>query len=299
MYKSYDNEIMTTFMPCQSKTEKSERRIMTMNKEAKKPKGFYVEKGNFFVHAAIVLLAISMAFRLLGTLSLWGDMFALATQIVLPLVCSLLFILFALVFGRIALWTTILPVLGGAAFFILSATSGNEQLKMIICIAIAFAAAFVYTATLAGMIRTKWLNVIVFALVLAYQIVFLAIPAFSDAENPVSFAGGMTLLSSIGIILAMFCFSLAVRRAKPPKENPDLPKIKDPVVIAPEQPVLPEETPETAAESAEESTEPVDAAARTIPEEESCVEAPQAEEPLAEEPVSEKETEEKDDDIQA
>ena len=226
-----------------------------MNKEAKKPRGFYVEKGSFFVHAAVILLALSMAVRLLGTMQLWGDMFALATQIALPVVCALLFILFALLFGRIALWTTILPVLGGAAFFILSATNGNGQMRMIICIAIAFVAAFVYTATLAGMIRTKWLNVIVFALILAYQIVFLALPVFSDANNPVSFADGMTLLSSIGIILAMFSFSLAIRRAKQTKEAPELPKIKDPVVITPEQPAEPEESKATADETGENECE--------------------------------------------
>ena len=65
----------------------------------------------------------------------------------------------------------------------------------------------------------------------------------------------MTLLSSIGIILAMFCFSLAVRRARPPKENPDLPKIKDPVVITPEQPAAPEESKATADETGENECE--------------------------------------------
>ena len=105
------------------------------------------------------------------------------------------------------------------------------------------------------MIRTKWLNVIVFALILAYQIAFLALPVFSDVKNPVSFADGMTLLSSIGIILAMFSFSLAIRRAKQTKEAPELPKIKDPVVITPEQPAAPEESKATADETGENECE--------------------------------------------
>ena len=226
-----------------------------MEKEAKKQRGFYVEKGSFFVHAAVILLALAMAARLLGTMALWSDAFKFATMIALPVISALLYILFILLLGRIALWSTILPVLGGAGFFILSATSGTDQLRMIICIVLAFVAAFVYTATLAGMIRTKWLNVIVFTLILAYQIIFLAIPAFSDQKDPISFADGMTLLSSICIILAMVFASLAIRRRKVPKEAAELPKIKDPVVIKPEpeKEEIPQETPIEIAEESHET----------------------------------------------
>lgn len=205
-----------------------------MKKEKKEPRGFYVEKGSFFVHAAVTILALSMVFRLLGTLNLWGDMFLLATQVALPVACAVLFIVFILLLGRVALWTTILPVLGGAAFFILEATSGHEQLRMILCIVLAFFASFIYTATLAGMIRTKWMNVIVFLGILVYQIVLIAYPAFSNTETPLSFVDGMAMLSSIGIVFAMLCASLAIRRRKPPKTE-ELPKIKDPKVVPPTQ----------------------------------------------------------------
>ena len=109
-----------------------------MEKQKKQHKGFYVEKGSFFVHAAVTILALSMVFRLLGTLHCWGDMFQLATQIALPVGSAVLMILFLLFFGRIALWTTILPVLGGAAFFILAEVDHNPSWPMFICIALAF-----------------------------------------------------------------------------------------------------------------------------------------------------------------
>ena len=82
-----------------------------MEKEAKKQRGFYVEKGSFFVHAAVILLALAMAARLLGTMALWSDAFKFATMIALPVISALLYILFILLLGRIALWSTILPVL--------------------------------------------------------------------------------------------------------------------------------------------------------------------------------------------
>ena len=203
-----------------------------MEKTEKQPRGFYVEKGSFFAHVAVTLLVLSIAARFLGTMNLWGDMTQLAVQTLLPVGCALLFIIFILLLGRIALWTTILPVLGGAAFFILTAF-GKEPLTLFTCVALAFLAAFIYTATLTGMIRTKWILVLVFALILAYQIIFRAIPVFGDTQNPVSFVDGMALLSTLGLVLAMLCASLALRRKKAAKVEQELPKIKDPVVVPP------------------------------------------------------------------
>ena len=183
-----------------------------MEKKEKEPRGFYVEKGSFFAHAAVTILVLSMAARLLGTMNLWnGGMNQLLIQILLPVGSMLLFILFILsVFEQGPGWT------------------------MFICIALAFLAAFLYTATLSGMIRSKWLLVLAFVLIFAYQIVFRAIPVFGSAVETVSFIGGMTLLSSLGMVFAMLCASLALRRKKRPE--PELPKIKDPVVVKPEEP---------------------------------------------------------------
>lgn len=216
-----------------------------MEKEEKKPRGLYVEKGSFFVHAAVVILAVSVVIRLLGTIGMWGDAFVAATQIILPVASALLFIAFLLLLGRAALWTTILPVFGGAAFFVLAATGGDNHLRMILCIALAFAASFVYTATLTGMIRTKWILAGTLALILAYQIAFIAGPAFGSTVDPVSFVDGMDILSSIGAVLALLFTALAMRRARQTAaEEPEveLPKIKDPVVIPPAaEPAVPAE----------------------------------------------------------
>ena len=239
-----------------------------MENKKKEPRGFYVEKGSFFAHASVIVLVFSIVARLLGTLNLWSDMNQLMIQTVLPVGSALLFILFILLLGRVALWTTILPVLGGAAFFILSAF-GKEPLQLFTCIALGFLAAFIYTATLTGMIRTKWILVPVFALILAYQIIFHAIPVFGNTEEPVSFLDGMTLLSSLGLVFAMLCASLAIRRKKPAKPAPELPKIKDPKVVPPAaEPDKPEETAgegETSAAAEAADSAPIPDAAPTEP----------------------------------
>lgn len=224
-----------------------------MEKTEKEPRGFYVEKGSFFAHAAVTLLVLSMAARLLGTMGFWGDMPKLITQVLLPVGSSLLFIVFILLLGRIALWTTILPVLGGAAFFILSIFDESPAWPYLIAgIALAFLGSFLYTATVSGMLRRKWLLVLILTLIFAYQIVFRAIPAFGNAEPPISFVEGMTLLSSLAMVLAMLLASLSFRRRQKAKEEPELPKIKDPVVLPPESAghaEAPADTQETAPET--------------------------------------------------
>ena len=234
-----------------------------MEKKEKEPRGFYVEKGSFFAHAAVTILVLSMAARLLGTMNLWnGGMNQLLVQILLPVGSMLLFILFILLLGRIALWSTILPVLGGAAFFILSVFDQGPGWTMFICIALAFLAAFLYTATLSGMIRSKWLIVLAFVLIFAYQIVFRAIPVFGSAVETVSFIDGMTLLSSLGMVFAMLCASLAFRRRKKPE--PELPKIKDPVVLKPQEPAAENTDAAIEAAAVESSPAPVSYEAEEI-----------------------------------
>jgi hypothetical protein len=79
--------------------------------------------------------------------------------------------------------------------------------------------------------------VVVFAGLIAYQIIFRAIPAFSNTAEPISFVAGMMLISSISFVLAMLLASLAIRRAKSAPESApeseELPKIKDPKIAAP------------------------------------------------------------------
>lgn len=246
----YGNKIMKT---CFGRAAAAGRKAGNdMEKREKQPRGFYVEKGSFFAHAAVTILVLSVAARLLGTMSLWNDKTQLIPQVLLPVGCSLLFILFILLLGRIALWATILPVLGGTAFFVLDLLRQGLGWQLFICIALAFLVAFIYIATLAGMIRSSWILVLVFTLVLAYQIVLRAIPAFKNPE--IRFFDGMTLLSSLGMVFAMLLATLAFRRKK--KVQPELPKIKDPVVIPPTDPDSAEvsvNAQEISSETAEES----------------------------------------------
>lgn len=220
---------------------------MKETKENVQPKPrakFYVEKNSALVHAAVIFMALSAVFRLVGCWGMWGDQFFAASQIGLPLVCNLLFILFILLIGGRAFWTTSLPVILGVVFFIIKSFTFDSWLHTVLCILLYMLVAVLYSATAFGIIRTKWLLVPLFGLPFVYHI------AVEDAAalraGTVTFAAGMQEVSVLCIMLALLFTALAMKKRKT-IEDVELPKIKDPKVIVPAKP---------AAEAAVTATEP-------------------------------------------
>lgn len=193
---------------------------------------FFVEQEAWTTQAAIIFMALSAVFRLIGSIGRWGDSTYTATQIVLPLTCNLLFILFLVLFGRRAIWTTALPVLGGVVFFIIKSLGFESWWHTLLCIGLYLLVAIVYLGTVTGVIRTKWLLPPLFALPFVYHILAEDLPALRNTEDPVSFSAGMLEISVLCIMLALLFTGLALKVKKKAIEG-DLPRIRDPKVIPP------------------------------------------------------------------
>ena len=230
---------------------------MKETKENVQPKPrakFYVEKNSALVHAAVIFMALSAVFRLVGCWGMWGDQFFAASQIGLPLVCNLLFILFILLLGGRAFWTTSLPVILGVVFFIIKSFTFDSWLHTVLCILLYMLVAVLYSATAFGIIRTKWLLVPLFGLPFVYHI------AVEDAAalraGTVTFAAGMQEVSVLCIMLALLFTALAMKKRKT-IEDVELPKIKDPKVIVPAKPAADAAAPapETASATADSAAD--------------------------------------------
>ena len=193
---------------------------------------FYTDRHSFGVSAAVVLMALAIVFRVIGCWGLWNDRDFLIMQIALPIAAGLLFILFALLCGKKVLWLTFLPVAMGVAFFILKAFTFENSVHMILCIVLYVVILILYFCTVFAIIRTKWLLVLVFGLPFLYHIFVEDLAALRDTANAVTFAAGMQEMSVLCIMLSLFFFSLAMKK-QIKDEEPDLPKIKGPKVIAP------------------------------------------------------------------
>ena len=173
---------------------------------------FYTERNSFGVQAMIILIALSVAFRVIGCWGLWSDRsFALA-QIALPIGSALLLIAFVWLFGKRALWTTFIPVILGAVFFIVKSLGFESMVHTVLCILLYAAVIALYTGTVFGVIRTKWILAALFGLPFLYHIFVEDLPALRDTANPVSFSSGMQEMSVLCIMLGLFCLSLSMKK---------------------------------------------------------------------------------------
>lgn len=195
---------------------------------------FWVDKKSFFVQAAVILMALSAVFRLIGCWGLWSDPFFAATQIVLPLCCNLLFILCLLLLGKRAFSLTCIPFLAGIVFFIIKAFTFESWVHTVLCLCLYIGLSVLYVLAVFGSAKIKYLLAPIFALVFLYHVFVEDLAALRDVENPVTLSAGMQEISVLCIILAMFFVSLAMKRVKS-ETQPELPKMKAPKVVPPKK----------------------------------------------------------------
>lgn len=193
---------------------------------------FYLERDGFLAETAVILMVLSALFRLIGCWGLWGDKVFAITQIILPICCNVLFILCIIFLGKRLFSLSAIPVVLGAVFLIVGSFGYERWINTALCILLCIVVTVLYGATVFGRIRTKWLLVPVCALCFLYRLLIVDVAAMRNEANPVTFASGMQELSILCIVLALACTGFALKKKKPEAE-PQLPKIKDPIVVAP------------------------------------------------------------------
>ena len=222
----------------------------TANKEIKKkPRArFYLEQDSVWAQLAIIFMLVSAICRLIGVWGMWGDLFFRNTQILLPLCCNVLFALCVFFLGRRGFFLSSIPVLMGVAFFVIKAFGFGNWVHTALCILLYLAVAVIYTGTVFGLIRTKWLLPPLFGLPFLYHVCIEDVAKLNDTANPMTFAYGMQELSVLCVMISLFCVGMGLKKRKP--AEPELPKIKDPVVVPPKA----EEPPAAPAPAAEDPT---------------------------------------------
>ena len=227
---------------------------------------FYTERNSFGVQAMIILMALSIAFRLIGCWGLWNDRSFAIAQIALPIGSALLLMVLVWLFGRRALWLSFIPVILGAVFFIIKSLGFESTLHTVLCILLYSAVIALYTGTVFGVIRTKWILVLLFGLPFLYHIFVEDLPALRDTVNPVSFSGGMQEMSVLCVMLGLFCLSFSLKKSVA-EPMIHLPRIRKPKVADKQ-----EETGEGAAEPGKpEETEATDSPAGVQPAEQEAL----------------------------
>lgn len=174
---------------------------------------YSVSRKNFFVKLAVIFMILSALCRFLGYWGFWSNQMAgfVTFQIVLPILCNLLFIVLVLYAGRRFFGLTFIPVILGVMFFIIKAFGFDSILHTILCICLYLAVAFIYTATVFGVIRTKWLLAPLFGLPLIVHI-YLDRDMIAPKGQTVALAELLPEISVLCIMAALLCICVAMKR---------------------------------------------------------------------------------------
>lgn len=186
-----------------------------MNEEIKREKLRYsVSRKNFFVKLSAFFMLLSMLCRLLGYWGFWANQTSdfVLTQILLPVMCNLLFVVVILYMGRRFFALSCVPVILGVVFFIIKALGFDSVIHMILCICLYLAVAIIYTATVFGVIRTKWLLAPLFGLPLLYHIFVEDLSTLRADENAMSLGEWLPEISVLCIMLSLLLICFAMKK---------------------------------------------------------------------------------------
>lgn len=198
---------------------------------SKKRIRFFVDTGGLFTHGAIIFMVLSAVFTLLGSLGKGGDVYFMATGFALPLACELLFLVLIVLFGNYSMLPTALPMVLFAVFFIIRAFSFENFLYMIIFMVLYLSVAVLFTATVIGWIRNKWLVSAVILITFLFNIAVIDYPALSEGAVSVTFSAIMQEISVLFILIGLLFSSLALKN-KRALEEAGLPKMCSHKVVA-------------------------------------------------------------------
>ena len=175
---------------------------------------YSVSRKNIFVKLSVVFMLLSALTRFFGYWGFWSNQTTQFSifQIALPILCNILFAAIVLYAGRRFFSMTFIPVLLGVMFFIIKAFGFDSILHTVLCICLYLAVAFIYTATVFGVIRTKWLLAPLFGIPLLVHIFVLDKDMFAPAEKAVSLNEWMPEISVLCIMMALLLICFAMKR---------------------------------------------------------------------------------------
>lgn len=203
-----------------------------MDTAEKKNAKYTIDSKGVCARTAMALMALSALFRVIGCWEDMGDKVFTITQIVLPISCCLLFIVCILLFGKKGFFLSSIPLILGVVFFIVKSFTFDNALHTMLCILLYLLVALIYTATVFGAIRTKWLLVPLFGLPFLYHVCYEDVLKLKAGEF--TLFTGLQEISVLCIMLALLFTAIGLKKVKP-AVMPDLPKIKDPIVIPPDK----------------------------------------------------------------
>lgn len=281
----------------------------------KKPFRYCLNPKNFFTIAAAACMILAAACRCIGIVPQLQELSQeeMIVRLALPVAACLLYAAAVGFCGKKALWLSVIPMIMGVLFFILRVFTDDNitgqplgQVNIILSLLLYLVITVVYTATVTGGIRTKFILAGVILLPLAYHAAVEDRMAWKTVRDSLTLCDMLLEGGILLIMLGLFFTALGLKKVYPPDPDggrkivPPLPgggkKVSEPepapeepapetleMPEAPETPALPE-----APEKSEAEPEFTEAVPVFIEEpEEACFEEPEEEAHEAEESATE------------
>ena len=191
-----------------------------------------IDKNKSCGRDAIIFFTLAIVFRALGIIKA-GTMsrYQLTEEIVLPMVFCALIILCIIFFGKSMFRLSLIPLAGGALFFILREMSEDNILGRILPdweialrIAIYIGVYMLFSFAVLREYRIKWAIVSSCGLGFLYHIIFEGYPAIVSGGDNISFSSIMMEISILFILLGLLFTALGLKlslAAEPEKERTD------------------------------------------------------------------------------
>ena len=172
----------------------------------------------------MVVFALAVPFRLIGYADKITDPMYGITQVLLPVLCSILMIAMIIKKGKDALWLSVIPVTLGVLSFMFKLFIDPRSVSFLhhaSAILLYLAVIVLWLLTVIYVIKTKWVLVILFILPFIKHVVMDDLPIFLGKAPMISADMWFKELSMLLTMVALSLCALAFQVAKTP--DPGLP----------------------------------------------------------------------------
>ena len=182
---------------------------------------YKVDKNKWMIRLAVCLMYVSIVCRLIAYWGFWLEPGAdeTFTRVYLPIVCCIVFIVFIKLFGNKGLWTTSFPVMLIAVFLILETFEFDIWWIKAGSIFLYLVVATIYTMTVFGKIKTKWLLVFCVGTPIVYHLAFQDRTSLLTASEPNVILAWLPEISQMCFLIALLFITLAIEKIKPQIEH--------------------------------------------------------------------------------
>ena len=175
-------------------------------------KGFRIDPRHPAAVAAVIAFSCCIPSQILGYAESLNDPYVTVTLVVLPVLSASLMIAVILLFGRNALWLSVLPVCIGVLAFAFKLSidpHGTGSLHHFSAVVLYIMIIVLWTLTVLYIIRTKWILVILFLVPFIKHVFVNVIPVLMHKTAPLSFSSWMKEFSMLFFMLALFFCALS------------------------------------------------------------------------------------------